>query len=288
MLVTDSGLKAVPSIPWLGLNPTLLSERWPSETRYNTATASFIQAPMNIPFLAPGNYRFPNPDYALAECDGLVGVSRDLDTGRLLSAYRSGIFPWFSQNGWFYWFATAPRTVLLPQKLYIGKSLAKTLRNKPYRVSVNQAFEQVMAHCAAVPRPGQEGSWIEPEFQAAYTALHHLGQAHSFECWYPDEQGVLQLAGGFYGVQIGQVFYGESMFALAPDASKIAFATAVPYLAQCGVQLIDCQQDTEHLKRFGSEQMDFHDFQTALRHLNAVDLVREIGCGVVRETLKSA
>lgn len=240
---------------------------------------------MNIPFLAPGDYRFPNPDYALAECDGLVGVSRDLDTGRLVSAYRSGIFPWFSQNGWFYWFATAPRTVLLPQKLYIGKSLAKTLRNKPYRVSVNRAFEQVIAHCAAVPRPGQDGSWIEPEFQAAYTALNHLGQAHSFECWYPDEQGRLKLAGGFYGVQIGQVFYGESMFALAPDASKIAFATAVPYLAECGVRLIDCQQDTEHLKRFGSEQMDFHDFQADLKALNAVPLNTPLTPAVLADNL---
>ena len=142
---------------------------------------------MNIPLLAPGDYRFPNPDDALAECDGLVGVSRDLDAGRLLSAYRSGIFPWFSQDGWFYWFATAPRTVLLPEKLHVGKSLAKSLRNKPYRVTVNQDFEAVAAHCAAVPRPGQDGTWIAPEFQTAYTALHRMGHAHSFECRYPDE-----------------------------------------------------------------------------------------------------
>lgn len=241
---------------------------------------------MNIPFLPPQDYRFPNPDYALAHCDGLVGVSRDLDEGRLLSAYRSGIFPWFSENGLFYWFATAPRTVLLPEKLHIGKSLAKTLRNKPYRVSVNEAFGEVVAHCAAVPRPGQDGSWITPEFQTAYARLHELGHAHSFECRYPDGQGRLKLAGGFYGVQIGRVFYGESMFAFAPDASKIAFACAVPYLAECGIALIDCQQDTAHLARFGSEQMDFDAFQTALRRLNAMDLVRETGCGVVRSTME--
>ncbi|ASK27484.1 leucyl/phenylalanyl-tRNA--protein transferase [Neisseria chenwenguii] len=232
---------------------------------------------MNIPFLPPQDYRFPNPDYALEHCDGLVGVSADLDRGRLLSAYRSGIFPWFSQNGLFYWFATAPRTVLFPEKLHIGKSLAKTLRNKPYRVTADQTFGKVIAHCAAVPRPGQDGTWIVPEFQTAYTRLHESGHAHSFECWYPDEQGRLKLAGGFYGVQIGSVFYGESMFALAPDASKIAFACAVPYLAERGVQLIDCQQDTEHLARFGSEQMDFHDFQTALRDLNGRPLCRNIG-----------
>lgn len=240
---------------------------------------------MNIPFLPPQDYRFPHPGYALEHCDGLVGVSADLDSGRLLAAYRQGIFPWFSQNGLFYWYATAPRTVLLPENIRIGKSLAKTLRNKPYRVSANQAFAQVIGHCAAVPRPGQDGSWIAPEFQTAYTRLHELGHAHSFECWYPDGQGRLKLAGGFYGVQIGCVFYGESMFALAPDASKTAFACAVPYLAECGVRLIDCQQDTGHLARFGSQAMDFDDFQTALRRLNAVDLVREIGCGVVRETV---
>ncbi|WP_416191833.1 leucyl/phenylalanyl-tRNA--protein transferase [Neisseria sp. CCUG12390] len=241
---------------------------------------------MNIPFLPPQDYRFPNPDYALEHCDGLVGVSADLDEGRLLAAYRSGIFPWFSQNGLFYWFATAPRTVLLPEKLHIGKSLAKTLRNKPYRVSVNEAFGEVVAHCAAAPRPGQDGTWIAPEFQTAYARLHDIGHAHSFECRYPDEQGRLKLVGGFYGVQIGRVFYGESMFALAPDASKIAFACAVPYLAERGVQLIDCQQDTAHLARFGSEQMDFHDFQTALKRLNAMDLVGKIGHGTVCSTLE--
>ncbi|STZ75347.1 leucyl/phenylalanyl-tRNA--protein transferase [Bergeriella denitrificans] len=222
---------------------------------------------MNIPFLPPGDYRFPDPAYALAECDGLVGVSADMDTQRLLSAYRAGIFPWYSHQGYIYWFATAPRTVLHPEKLHIGRSLAKTLRRTPYRVSVNRAFADVVAACAAVPRPGQDGSWIAPEFQTAYTALHRLGYAHSFECWLPSPDGDI-LAGGFYGVQIGRVFYGESMFARRPDASKTAFARAVPYLAGCGIELIDCQQDTDHLRRFGSETVDFRDFQTALQRLN--------------------
>ena len=201
---------------------------------------------MKIPFLAPRDYRFPDPSYALAECDGLVGVSGDLDTGRLLSAYGQGIFPWFSRDGWFFWYAVAPRAVIVPENLHIGRSLAKTLRHKPYRVTVNRCFEKVIAHCANVPRPEQDGTWIEPAFQTAYLKLHHQGNAHSFECWLPDEQGKMQLAGGFYGVQIGCVFYGESMFALRPDASKIAFACAVPFLADLGVALIDCQQDTEH------------------------------------------
>lgn len=231
---------------------------------------------MNIPFLPPGDYRFPHPDYALAECDGLVGVSADLDAQRLLSAYRNGIFPWYSNKGLFYWFAVAPRAVLLPQNLHIGKSLAKTLRNKKYQVCTNQNFGKVIANCAAVPRPEQDGSWIAPEFQTAYHALHRLGFAHSFECYYPDETGRLKLAGGFYGIQIGSVFYGESMFALQPDASKIAFAHAVPFLHRLGVQLIDCQQDTAHLKRFGSQLMDFHEFQTALTALNEIPLTRKI------------
>ncbi|QEY25010.1 leucyl/phenylalanyl-tRNA--protein transferase [Neisseria animalis] len=239
---------------------------------------------MNIPLLPPDDYRFPDPAYALAECDGLVGVSTDMDIGRLLSAYRNGIFPWHSERGYIYWFATAPRTVLLPHKLHIGKSLAKTLRNKPYRVSVNLAFSEVIAACAATERPNQQGSWIAPEFQAAYTALHRAGHAHSFECWYPDADGILQLAGGLYGVQIGRVFYGESMFARHADASKTAFSLAVPHLAQCGIELIDCQQDTDHLRRFGSENMAFDDFQTALHRLNRLPLIQNIRPAVLADT----
>ena len=234
---------------------------------------------MRIPFLAPRDYRFPDPSYALAERDGLVGVSGDLDTGRLLSAYGQGIFPWF------FWYAVAPRAVIVPESLHIGRSLAKTLRHKPYRVTVNRCFEKVITHCANVLRPEQDGTWIEPAFQTAYLKLHHQGYAHSFECFYPDETGRLKLAGGFYGVQIGCVFYGESMFALRPDASKIAFAYAVPFLEDLGVALIDCQQDTEHMRRFGSQLMDFANFQTALKDLNAKPLKRNIECCVVAENL---
>ncbi|MDO5059021.1 MAG: leucyl/phenylalanyl-tRNA--protein transferase [Neisseria sp.] len=237
---------------------------------------------MNIPYLPFGDFRYLDPETAVREYDGLVGVSRDLSPERLLNAYRRGIFPWFSEHGLFYWFATAPRTVLFPDKLHIGKSLTKTLRNKPYRVTANQDFAAVIAHCAAVPREGQDGSWIAPDFQTAYTGLYRMGFAHSFECWLPDEAGRLNLAGGFYGVQIGRVFYGESMFALRPDASKTAFACAVPYLARCGIEIIDCQQDTAHLQRFGSETIPFADFQTALQRLNEESLNGQIG-GLVAE-----
>lgn len=229
------------------------------------------------------DYRFPDPRPGIERLNGLVAFSTDLAVPRLLSAYRAGIFPWFAENGMYWWFATAPRTVLLPERLHIGRSLAKTLRHKPYRVTANRDFAAVIAACAAAPRPGQQGSWIDQGFQTAYTALHRAGHAHSFECWYPSAEGVV-LAGGLYGVQIGRVFYGESMFAAAPDASKIAFACAVPYLADLGVALIDCQQDTGHLARFGSQQMPFDDFQTALHTLNDQPLSGRIG-GVVCDRL---
>ncbi|EMU2937438.1 leucyl/phenylalanyl-tRNA--protein transferase [Neisseria gonorrhoeae] len=232
---------------------------------------------MRIPLLAPDNYAFPDPAYALARCDGLVGVSRDLDAGRLLEAYWNGVFPWFSRDGWFFWYAVGPRAVIVPERLHVPRSLAKTLRNGSYRVAVNGCFAEVVAHCAAAARPNQDGTWIAPEFQTAYLKLHEMGHAHSFECHYPDENGKTRLAGGFYGVQIGRVFYGESMFALQPDASKIAFACAVPFLADLGVELIDCQQDTEHMRRFGSELLPFADFAERLRMLNAVPLKEEIG-----------
>lgn len=235
-----------------------------------------------VPFLAPGDFRYLDPETAVRSYEGLVGISGDMQPARLLNAYRRGIFPWYSERGLFYWFATAPRTVLYPEKLHIGRSLAKILRNKAYCVTANQDFAAVTAHCAAVPRAGQDGTWITPEFQTAYGLLHSAGYAHSFECWLPDETGRLKLAGGFYGVQIGRVFYGESMFALAPDASKIAFACAVPYLARCGTALIDCQQDTGHLRRFGSQTVPFADFQTALSRLNGEALNRNIG-GLVAE-----
>ena len=232
---------------------------------------------MSVPLLLSPHDTFPDPRYGIAHYDGLVAISMDLAPHRLLAAYQRGIFPWFSQDGGFFWFCTDPRAVLLPAKLHISKSLRKTLRNKPYRITVNHAFSTVIQACANIPRTQQAGSWITPEFQTAYCTLHRLGHAHSFECWYPDEHGQWNLAGGFYGVQIGRVFYGESMFAHQADASKIAFACAVPYLQDCGIELIDCQQNTAHLARFGSELMAFDDFERALQDLNPLPLTQEIG-----------
>lgn len=231
---------------------------------------------MRIPLLEADDLHFPNPRSAIKQYDGLLCVSHDITPQRLLAAYRHGIFPWYSDEEFIYWFAVSPRAVLLPDHLHISRSLAKTLRNKRYRVTVNHDFEAVIQSCAQIQRLGQDGSWIEPKFIQAYTQLHHLGYAHSFECYMPDESGKEILTGGLYGVQIGKVFFGESMFAKKNDASKIAFACAVPYLAQHGIELIDCQQDTAHLAHFGSQTLPFDDFEIQLKQLTPQSLTHEL------------
>lgn len=228
---------------------------------------------MSIVFLPEGDHAFPQPDGTQDSC---VAASGDLSVQRLLAAYRRGIFPWYEQDGLYYWFATAPRTVLYPSALHIGRSLQKNLRNRRYRIGVNRDFAAVIAACAQARRPEQDSTWISSAFQAAYRRLHQMGHAHSFEYYCFDETNDWRLAGGLYGVQIGRVFYGESMFAQVPDASKIAFVHAVKLLAECGVALIDCQQDTHHLARFGSQNIDFSDFQAQLALLNAAPLVQAI------------
>ncbi|MCS4533574.1 leucyl/phenylalanyl-tRNA--protein transferase [Neisseria montereyensis] len=239
---------------------------------------------MEIPFLYDDTTAFPDVFEAIEERDGFVAIGGSLSAQRLLTAYKQGIFPWFSEGDPVCWWALSPRTVLYPEKCHIGRSLQKTLRNKPYLVTVNQNFPAVIAACAGVRRPGQSGTWITEEMQQAYIGLHELGHAHSFECWYPDENGVLNLAGGLYGVQIGRVFFGESMFALRPDASKIAFACAVPYMVECGIEIIDCQQNTDHLARFGSELIAFETFQTALNDLTDKALDKPIGSGWIAQS----
>ncbi|UOP04389.1 leucyl/phenylalanyl-tRNA--protein transferase [Conchiformibius kuhniae] len=236
---------------------------------------------MHLPLLSRHD-DFPDPRPALARAEHAPVCATDrLDAQRILAAYRRGIFPWYSDRDYFYWFATAPRAVLRPEGLHIPRSLAKTLRNTAYRITVNRDFAAVIAACAAVPRPEQDGTWIAPAFQTAYTALHRIGHAHSFECWRRDRTGREILAGGLYGVQIGAVFYGESMFARLPDASKTAFACAVPYLAQCGIRLIDCQQHTAHLHRFGAHTLTFDNFQAALDAYTVLPC--RIGRGVIRD-----
>ena len=219
---------------------------------------------MNIPILSLKNNNFPDIHTAVEKRDGLVAIGGCLSLERLLAAYRLGVFPWFSDNQPIMWWCLSPRTVLFPDKLHIAKSLGKTIRNTPYVVTMNTAFEKVIAACASVERPEQDGTWITHDMQQAYIQLYQKGYAHSFEYWYQASSGSLKLGGGLYGVQIGRIFFGESMFAVKPNASKVAFAWAVDFLKKSGIYLIDCQMKTEHLMRFGAEEMPLKNFQAAL------------------------
>lgn len=193
---------------------------------------------------------FPPVETALAEPSGLLAAGGDLSTERLLLAYRSGIFPWYAPGEPILWWSPDPRMVLFTDELHVPRSLEKNLRNKPYEIRFDHAFRQVVEACAQSPRPGQNGTWIVNEMVEAYCRLHEAGIAHSAECWMDGK-----LAGGLYGVAVGRMFYGESMFARRPDASKLAFVHLVRRLAQHGYPLIDCQMHTEHLARFGARQI---------------------------------
>ena len=207
----------------------------------------FLKVPrLPWPVLGRDPEAWPDPDGA--GLDGIVAIGGDLRSERLLAAYRRGIFPWYSEGQPILWHSPDPRFVLLPSALHVPRSLEKTLRRGTYGVRLDTAFEAVIDACAKTRRPGQRGTWITRDMRAAYVRLHQEGWAHSAEAW---KDG--QLQGGLYGVAIGKVFFGESMFARAPDASKVAFVTLVRELVARGVELIDCQQETEHLARFGAE-----------------------------------
>ncbi|WP_410498936.1 leucyl/phenylalanyl-tRNA--protein transferase [Chitinibacter sp. S2-10] len=216
-----------------------------------------------IPWLDHHRLQFPPVAQALREPNGLLAAGGDLSPNRVLAAYRQGIFPWFMPGEPILWWSPNPRMVLYPAELHIHRSLAKVIRNRPYRISFDQAFAQVMMACAE-PRTGQAGTWISPEMLDAYIALHGAGYAHSVECWMDDE-----LVGGLYGMAIGKMFYGESMFARRADASKIAFVHAVQWLQQQGFGLIDCQMYTDHLARFGAKTIEREQFVSELDALTA-------------------
>jgi len=207
-------------------------------------------------WIEPGDpdLTFPDVNLALREPDGLLAVGGDLTPARILSAYRRGIFPWYSDNQPILWWSPDPRTVLFPARLKLSHSLRKTLRKPRFQVTMDQAFCEVIAACAA-PRPGSSGTWITRAMADAYRQLHALGSAHSVECWLDD-----RLAGGLYGVAIGRVFFGESMFSKETDASKVAFAWLVRHLGKRGFGLIDCQVYSAHLASLGAEEMARADF----------------------------
>ncbi|MCX7893637.1 MAG: leucyl/phenylalanyl-tRNA--protein transferase [Burkholderiales bacterium] len=189
---------------------------------------------------------FPPLESALKHPNGLLAAGGDLAPKRLLEAYRQGIFPWYSEGEPILWWSPDPRTVLFPEALRVSRSLAKVLRNRDYEVRLDTSFRAVLEGCAA-PRRGQPGTWITADMRAAYLRLHALGYAHSAETWIGGE-----LAGGLYGVAIGRVFFGESMFTRVRDASKIAFVHLVRFLADRGFALIDCQMHTAHLESLGA------------------------------------
>jgi len=201
---------------------------------------------------------FPDPCHA--EPDGLLAVGGDLSPRRLLAAYREGIFPWFGDESPILWWSPDPRLVLVPGELHVPRSLQRTLRRGVYRVTADTAFPDVIRACSAKERPDQEGTWITLDMIEAYEELHRLGYAHSFEAWEGDA-----LAGGLYGVSLGQAFFGESMFSERPDASKVAFVKAVRWLADRDIRLIDCQVRTEHLLRFGAREIPRDAFLAELR-----------------------
>ena len=206
---------------------------------------------------------FPPPDYA--DPSGLLAVGGDLSNERLLEAYRVGIFPWYSDDQPILWWSPDPRLILDLKDFKISRSLSKTLKKGVFQVTFDHAFEEVIQACAGVPREAQNGTWITAEMQEAYINLHGLGYAHSVETWFGGK-----LAGGLYGVSLGKCFFGESMFHLKTDASKVALATLVEKLKSWDFHFIDSQMTTEHMVRLGAKELPRRIFlkrlQSALRH----------------------
>lgn len=201
---------------------------------------------------------FPPVDAALTEPNGLLAAGGDLSPQRLLAAYYKGIFPWFNEEDPILWWSPDPRMVLFPDELKVSCSLRKVLKRGQYEIRADYNFMQVMQACAA-PRKGQPGTWIHPEMVAAYTILHEMGLAHSVETWVGD-----QLVGGLYGVALGKVFFGESMFSRVPDASKIAFVHLVRQLKDWNFNVIDCQVKTAHLASLGAREIPRTEFTQIL------------------------
>lgn len=211
-----------------------------------------------LPWLAPGE-PFPPTSQALNEPNGLLAAGGDLSVDTLIDAYRQGIFPWFSQGEPILWWSPAPRTLLYPAQLRVSRSLRKVLRQQHFAVRQNTCFAEVIRACATTPRAGQDGTWITADMQQAYIRLHQAGIAHSIEVFFQN-----RLAGGLYGVQLGQMFFGESMFSHQSDASKVALV----HLCQMpSIAAIDCQVPTAHLLSLGAQQVSRTSFEATLRRL---------------------
>lgn len=214
---------------------------------------------MPVFWLSPNDLTFPNP--ALANEDGILAIGGDLSVERLLVAYNNGLFPWFNPGDPILWWSPDPRFVLFPEDLKIAKSMRSYFNQRKYEVSFDKAFREVITNCKNQPRKGQSGgTWISQEMIDAYCALHEKGFAHSVEVWEGEA-----LVGGLYGIALGKLFFGESMFSKKSNASKLGFITLVKYLTSKGYELIDCQQETQHLKSLGGKNMERAAFLNLIR-----------------------
>jgi len=203
--------------------------------------------------------------------EGLLALGGSLAPERILEAYRHGIFPWGTVEGHPLWYAPDPRMVLFPEEFRLKRSLARVVRSGRFEVRFDSSFREVIAHCAQTPRPGQNGTWITGDMSDAYCRLHELGWAHSVEAW---EGG--KLVGGLYGLAIGRMFYGESMFSHRTDASKVAFAHLVRYLVANQFGMIDCQMYTDHLASLGGREIPRREFLDRLSALTATGNPRSV------------
>tara|TARA_R110000751_G_scaffold78650_5_gene158712 strand:- start:5139 stop:5774 length:636 start_codon:yes stop_codon:yes gene_type:complete len=206
------------------------------------------------------NHRLLFPDVEKADDDGLLAVGGDLSPERLLLAYKNGIFPWFNEDSMILWWSPDPRMVLFPSKIKISKSMAQVIKSNKFRITWNTQFEEVVNACSAIKRKGQAGTWITPEMKSAYLKLHQMGIAKSIEVWENDN-----LVGGLYGIDLGNVFCGESMFSRKSNASKFAFISLAKELQQKEYKLIDCQVHTAHLESLGAEEIPRKQFIKILK-----------------------
>jgi leucyl/phenylalanyl-tRNA--protein transferase len=200
---------------------------------------------------------FPSPE--LAEENGLLAIGGDLSTERLLLAYSNGIFPWYSAGDPILWWCPSPRLVISPNEFKVPKRLHRFIKQQKYQVTMDQSFKQVVMACASAADRQKKGTWINEDMIEAYTHLHELGYAHSIECWLDD-----QLAGGLYGIALGKIFFGESMFSHQSNTSKIALVFLVKQLTKRNFKLIDCQLKTGHLMQFGAREIPGSEFQDHL------------------------
>ncbi len=201
--------------------------------------------------------RFPPPE--MAEPNGLLAIGGDLSAPRLLEAYRLGIFPWYGEGEPLLWWSPAPRLVLFPNEFHLPKRLARTIRQQVFTITADTSFAEIIRNCARIRKQKREETWITTEMQQAYSHLHELGFAHSIECRHDGK-----IVGGLYGIAMGQIFFGESMFSRKTDSSKVALSALVSHALKTGIKLIDCQMTTEHLLQFGAREISREHWQKLL------------------------